>query len=140
MKTAFKIIGNYFLNTLALCLLLIAYIPNIAFQIYVNRKKRGVLKHTSQMQFEDALLIDFLGAKIYHEMWNILLIKETGFRFGRVEETISWYLEENRRLGKLTVIGWIFYFLILFFDFTTWTKGGHFAQFKSNINNHYSIY
>lgn len=131
VKDVLNIIGNYFLNILALLLLLILYVPNMVTQIIIARKQKATLKVTSKMQFEDAYAIDVFGAKVYREFWNTTCVKKDGILFSPyIEQTISWYLAANRKNNKLTYFGIIVYYIILIADFTTWTKGGHFNFYK----------
>lgn len=115
-------------------LLYIVHILNIIFQIIANRKEKSTLVKTSELQKQSAVNIDIFGANNYPEFFNINCVKKEGIKFGTYKDkTASWYLAKNKEIKQLKKRGYILYYLILIFDFTTWGKGGHFNFYKQEI-------
>ncbi len=52
-----------------------------------------------------AISIDQMGNVIMQELFNDVLIKNNGVRFGNEDETISSVLVKNQQLATLTLIG-----------------------------------
>lgn len=69
-----------------------------------------VVKGASTSYFiETALAVDILGNTLGQHLWNSIFIKDEGYCFGKLGETMSSVLGKNqrdntlRRLGKLLV-------------------------------------
>lgn len=52
-----------------------------------------------------ALGLDQIGNAVCRDMFNRLLIEEDGYKFGKVQETISSVLGKNQLLDKLSLTG-----------------------------------
>lgn len=52
-----------------------------------------------------ALGLDQIGNAVCRDMFNRLLIEENGYKFGKVQETISSVLGKNQLLDKLSLTG-----------------------------------
>ena len=52
-----------------------------------------------------ALWLDQIGNAVCRDMFNRLLIEEDGYKFGKVQETISSVLGKNQLLDKLSLTG-----------------------------------
>ena len=52
-----------------------------------------------------ALWLDQIGNAVCRDMFNRLLIEEGGYKFGKVQETISSVLGKNQLLDKLSLTG-----------------------------------
>lgn len=131
MKTVLNIIGNYFLNLLALSLLNIVHVLDIFFQIIARRKQKATLIATSKAQKKSAYALDVFGATNYIDFFNITCVAKGGIKFGKVpNKSISWYLQANKESKTLTFFGIVLYYAILIADFTTWVSGGHYKFYE----------
>ena len=54
-----------------------------------------------------ALWLDQIGNAVCRDLFNRLLIEEDGYKFGKVQETISSVLGKNQMLDTLSLCGWI---------------------------------
>ena len=54
-----------------------------------------------------ALGLDQIGNAVCRDLFNRLLIEEDGYKFGKVQETISSVLGKNQMLDTLSLWGWI---------------------------------
>ena len=52
-----------------------------------------------------ALWLDQIGNAVCRDMFNRLLIEEDGYKFGKVQETISSVLGKNQETWTLTLVG-----------------------------------
>ena len=52
-----------------------------------------------------ALWLDQIGNAVCRDLFNRLLIEEDGYKFGKVQETISSVLGKNQLLDKLSLTG-----------------------------------
>ena len=52
-----------------------------------------------------ALWLDQIGNAVCRDMFNRLLIEQDGYKFGKVQETISSVLGKNQLLDKLSLTG-----------------------------------
>jgi len=68
----------------------------IITMFYPNRKKH---------LYNIALGIDQLGNVVCGQLFNLTLIKKTGYRFGNEDETISSVIGKNKRTNTLTATG-----------------------------------
>lgn len=59
-----------------------------------------------------AIDIDRFGNRHFRALFNKVLIKSDGYKFGNIEETISAVLGHNILLNKLTTVGKIIVFLL----------------------------
>jgi 8-oxo-dGTP diphosphatase len=90
---------NYLLFFISIILLILvvplAYLYTLVFHYRKMRK----------LKFEMALSIDQFGNCACQYLFNDLLIKEGGYRFGNIDETISSVLGKNKRDNTLTWLG-----------------------------------
>jgi hypothetical protein len=70
----------------------------ITSMFYPNRK---------QHLYNIARGIDQLGNVICSQLFNLTLIKKTGYKFGNEDETISSVIGKNKRTNTLTVTGYL---------------------------------
>ncbi len=52
-----------------------------------------------------ALSIDQMGNVVCAPLFNVIMIKKSGYKFGNIDETISSVLGKNKQLGTLWGIG-----------------------------------
>jgi len=63
-----------------------------------------------------AINIDKFGNREFRTLWNKMLRKENGYKFGNPEETISSALGKNERDGTLSGIGKVLTWLLNIID------------------------
>lgn len=63
-----------------------------------------------------ALGLDQIGNAVCRDMFNRLLIEEDGYKFGKVQETISSVLGKNQMLDTLSLWGWILVSILEVFE------------------------
>lgn len=63
-----------------------------------------------------ALGLDQIGNAVCRDMFNRLLIKENGYKFGKVQETISSVLGKNQMLDTLSLWGRILVSILELFE------------------------
>ena len=63
-----------------------------------------------------ALGLDQIGNAVCRDMFNRLLVKENGYKFGKVQETISSVLGKNQMLDTLSLWGWILICILELFE------------------------
>jgi len=112
MKKILQITGKLVLNLLlvliALTLLKYLLIPALIFTLVVAFFKRKVgngFLNISQYFREVAVSIDQLGNVVCSDLFDVMLIKKGGYRFGNPDETISSVLGKNQKLNTLSKIG-----------------------------------
>lgn len=64
-------------------------------------------KRNSRYFVHLAVAIDQLGNVLAAPLFNVTFIKNNGYKFGVIDETISSVLGKNKALGTLNRIGWI---------------------------------
>jgi hypothetical protein len=96
----------------------ILYIPltvvNIIVVIIKNIKSYAFFKVIDGYFLQTAADIDRFGNSNLRTLFNLTLIKENGYKFGKIQETISSVLGKNQRDNTLTKTGKI---LVLILDF-----------------------
>ncbi len=93
--------------------------------IYKNIKINGFFRTMNTYWFENAYAIDVDANQRYEILWNVIMRKKRGYRFGRFGETISSALGKNQRDKTLSWFGWIWVILLFAIDVKYWLKGGH---------------
>ena len=63
-----------------------------------------------------ALGLDQIGNAVCRDLFNRLLIEEDGYKFGKVQETISSVLGKNQMLDTLSLWGWILVSILELFE------------------------
>ena len=63
-----------------------------------------------------ALWLDQIGNAVCRDLFNRLLIEEDGYKFGKVQETISSVLGKNQMLDTLSLWGWILVSILELFE------------------------
>ena len=63
-----------------------------------------------------ALWLDQIGNAVCRDMFNRLLIEQDGYKFGKVQETISSVLGKNQMLDTLSLWGWILVSILELFE------------------------
>jgi hypothetical protein len=70
----------------------------IISMFYPNRKKQ---------LYNIARGIDQLGNVVCGRLFNLTLIKKTGYKFGNEDETISSVIGKNKKTNTLTIAGYL---------------------------------
>lgn len=86
-------------------------------------KRRKWYQLIDKRAFEKAFNVDVFGNYQFRELWNWALIKENGYKFGRLGETISSALGRNVLRAELTFIGKGLVAIIDFIDVSKWKSG-----------------
>lgn len=68
---------------------------------------REYFVNTSDYPFGISYGIDVLGAIICGDLFNVILIKKGGYKFGKLGDTISYVIGRNILINKLTIAGLI---------------------------------
>jgi hypothetical protein len=108
---------------LGLLLFIIAYtlfIPltmiNIVFVLVTKVKAYQFLKTIGGYFADEALSLDIYGNRSLRTMWNIILRKKNGYKFGVPGETISSALGKNQRDKTMTWVGCLLCFILHVID------------------------
>ena len=132
----FKILGNFVLEFIAICLIPIVFPFIFISRFRFNRNKKGVIREAAQDSFEGAFAIDVFFNAYGAPFWNWAFRKKNGYNFGNKDETISVAIAKNMYRRTLSRVGWFFATLIVIVDVTTWGKGGHFKGLKFKNPEH----
>lgn len=89
------------LTITAYILLLALAIPSIIVGTIVS-----LFQHQGNAYYMNmAIGIDHLGNVICQHLFNLVLIKKTGYKFGNIESSISRVLGVNKKAGTCTTTG-----------------------------------
>ncbi len=100
------------LTFIAYLLLFIFYIPSLLIGVVVS-----LFEHRGNRYFKDwAISLDQHGNVVCQYLFNLLLIKKGGYRFGNTDETVSSCLGKNYRKNTLTTMGSMITTLLNFLD------------------------
>lgn len=80
--------------------LLITFVINL-----YKRRWKFSFKRLDQQLLSIATSVDTSGNVICKDLFNLVLIKKSGYQFGNRKETISSVLGKNQRDGTLTKLG-----------------------------------
>ncbi len=98
-----------FLLFLVAVLLSIVFLPlggvYSLVRLWIKANFKTWIKRVGQYFLVIAISIDQMGNVIMQELFNDVLIKNSGVRFGNEDETISSVLGKNQQAGTLTLIG-----------------------------------
>ena len=84
---------------------LLLLVPGILWQLFKLVTNKIDYKYTSDVLFSIAQCIDQLGNVTFQELFNDVLIKSNGYKFGDHQETISSVLGKNLEQGSLSKPG-----------------------------------
>lgn len=88
----------------------ILFLPLTIINFFVVKDKKGYFKNS-------AINIDKFGNREFRTLLNKTLIVENSvFRFGNINETISSVLGKNKKMGKLTKTGKVICSILDFLD------------------------
>ena len=114
------------LAPIALVLFILVFIVETFFSLFFETKNRKWFQLISKRMYEKAKLIDIFGNYLFPEFWTFCFSKkDKGYKFGRLGETISSVLGKKRLDNSLSIGGFIIYYVLYGFDFTSWKYGGH---------------
>lgn len=108
LSITWKVILNAILVVIAVTLLKYLLIPAVIVTLFLAFFKRKVgngFLNVAQYFRQVAVSIDQLGNVVCADLFNTVLIKKGGYKFGNPDETISSALGKNQRLDKLTKVG-----------------------------------
>lgn len=108
LETAKGLALSIVLLTIAIVLLKYLFIPAMAVTLVVvfwKKKFYQGINRLSRILYTAALSIDQFANVAFQEFWNLTLRKNTGYKFGNPDETISGVLGKNKRDGTLSGIG-----------------------------------
>ena len=101
-------------------LLLISVIMSIILYplgwVYSLITFRGSFKRLGSWWFVMAISIDQLGNVVMSTMFNDILIKKYGHKFGDEDQTVSMVLGVNKAMGTLTPLGKLIADILNFID------------------------
>jgi hypothetical protein len=115
MKPIKSLLTNLLLLAVAILLLLPLTAINLVV-VLVKYRKDGVLKTASGYFLETATDIDRFGNRNFRTLFNLTLIKDGGYEFGDISETISFVLGANKYTNTLTIAGKVLCKILCFFD------------------------
>ena len=97
------------LSVILLPLGIIWTMGEIIVRIFTSEQKKSALAKSiwflTATLHSLALGLDQIGNAVCRDMFNRLLIEEDGYKFGKVQETISSVLGKNQLLDKLSLTG-----------------------------------
>jgi len=108
------------LSVVLLPLGIIWTIGEILVRIFSSAQKKSAF--TKSIWFLTATLhslalgLDQIGNAVCRDMFNRLLIEQDGYKFGKVQETISSVLGKNQILDTLSLWGWILVSILELFE------------------------
>lgn len=112
MKNTFLILWsmllNTFLLTLSILLTILFLIPGILTTVFVFffKKQVGNGFYNLSNYFRNlAISIDQFGNVLCGTLFDLILIKKGGYRFGNPDETISSVIGKNQVKRTLTIVG-----------------------------------
>jgi hypothetical protein len=96
---------------------IILFIPLSIINFFVVLWNYGIKwKTVNGFFYETAVDIDRFGNRNFRTLWNAILKKKDGYKFGNINETISSALGKNKVKGTLTYIGKILCAILDFLD------------------------
>ena len=108
------------LSVILLPLGIIWTVGEILVRIFTSEQKKSAF--TKSIWFLTATLhslalwLDQIGNAVCRDLFNRLLIEEDGYKFGKVQETISSVLGKNQMLDTLSLWGWILVSILELFE------------------------
>lgn len=98
---------------MGILLFIIAYIlflPLTIINFFVVKNKKGYFKNS-------AINIDKFANREFRTLFNkTLIVQNSAFKFGNINETLSSVLGKNKKLGLLTKTGKVICFILDFLD------------------------
>lgn len=120
------------LYIIATVLFLPLTILNFIVVLWKYAKMGSFWKTVNSYFFSGAIDIDVFGNHNFRTLWNAVLRKSGGYKFGVFAETISSALGKNQRDKTLSWMGWILVYILWAIDVKYWKKCGHCIN---SINN-----
>jgi 8-oxo-dGTP diphosphatase len=103
MGTALALVSVF----LAMLLFPLGLLITFFINLYKKRWRMALLRLDRQF-LSIATSVDASGNVVCKDLFNLLLIKKEGYKFGNRKETVSSVLGKNQRDGTLTGIGeWV---------------------------------
>ena len=96
---------------------IILFIPLSVINFFVVLWNYGIKwKTVNGFFYETAVDIDRFGNRNFRTLWNAILKKKDGYKFGNINETISSALGKNKVKGTLTYTGKVLCVILDFLD------------------------
>ena len=83
------------------------------------RYKNGFLKQWSIYNLDSARNLDKYANNNFRSLWNFLF-QRNGYKFGSLDETISYVLGANQYQKTLTYLGWFVVIVLWIIDISNW--------------------
>jgi hypothetical protein len=120
----FKLMG-FILSYIAIVLFVIIYLLDEIIVMVINVRERKWFKTVSKRKYTKAFAIDVFANFLFPTTWTFLLSKKSGYKFGKLGETLSSVLGRKKIENSLNFFGKIIYYTLYAVDFSAWKKGGH---------------
>lgn len=108
------------LSVILLPLGIIWTVGEIIVRIFTSEQKKSALAKSiwflTATLHSLALWLDQIGNAVCRDMFNRLLIEQDGYKFGKVQETISSVLGKNQMLNTLSLWGRILVSILELFE------------------------
>lgn len=85
-------------------------------RLTIKAKFKTYFNHIDKLFYSIAVSIDQLGNTVCQHLFNDIMIKKDGYKFGNVDETISYVLGANAYNHTLTKLGMWLCKMLDFFD------------------------
>lgn len=116
---------GYILAYVAILLFTIVYLLDSVVILLYQVKGRKWYLHTSSKSRSKAFKTDIIANWLFPDTWSFLFSKKGGYRFGRFGESLSSCLGRKFEEHTLSLMGYAFYYILYFLDYTAWKTGGH---------------
>ena len=85
-------------------------------RLIIKANVKGYLQHINKLFLGIAISVDQLGNVVCQHLFNDILIKKAGYKFGNTDDTISYVLGCNKHFKHLTKLGLMLCSMLNFFD------------------------
>lgn len=116
---------------ISLILFVIIFFCYFLFSLFFEISKRKWFNLISKRLYNKAKLIDIFGNYLFPELWTWLFsIKNKGYKFGILGETLSSVLGKKKIDNSLNIFGLLIYYILYVIDFDSWKYGGHCIRWR----------
>ena len=96
---------GFLLFIVAVVLAIPTFVVSFVHILFSRGRTKGYLKTISGYHKHLAVDIDRFGGSAFKSLWNAIMITPTGYKFGKINETMSSVFGKNKALGTLTSLG-----------------------------------
>ena len=96
---------GFLLFIVAIVLAIPTFIVSLIHILFSRGRNKGYLKTISGYHKHLAVDIDRFGGSAFKSLWNSIMITTEGYKFGKINETMSSVFGKNKALGTLTSLG-----------------------------------